>query len=280
MPALTTAIDDFDDFDDFNNCAASKSGHRRLLSAVEPIPSVIESPTITTTPLLPSPPDTSTSVRKYRLSSVSVTAKLVAAVKSAPRTMYAVCMPAPWMVDVAVPAGRYMLTASSRNAGMFMSTGSLNMLSPLAMAATGEPPKVNTWPVPGSMAAPPARKATCTGPISTGPAPYRLESRRRTRVPPALVRTIWRMVCAFSAGPSESGAAIQLVTQSGGVADQAAPASDNMKTTANRRRMGCGIPSFTDLSVPWLIVATVYGSHIPRSTRIPAYPVCALFILR
>ncbi|GAB2882705.1 hypothetical protein GCM10027277_59380 [Pseudoduganella ginsengisoli] len=54
-----------------------------------------------------------------------------------------------------------------------------------------------------------------------GSVPSKFEKRNRILVPPALVRTTWRIVCGLSGAPAPSGAAIQPATQavagSGGV---------------------------------------------------------------
>src|SRR5437764_6608851 len=127
--------------------------------------------------------------------------------------MNAVCMPDPWTVDTATSPGRWMLTGRSPGAGSAIATGSLSALAPGAIVTDARPSKVTGWSVPAWIRAAPACTARRTGPIVTGAVPYRLDRRSRTPDPAMLVRTTWRMVCAFSAGPVESGTAVQTGTQ-------------------------------------------------------------------
>jgi hypothetical protein len=99
------------------------------------------------------------------------------------------------------------------------------------MVTFGAPLKVTGRVVPGTVFELRADVATWTGPIRTGSAPKRLESRMRTRDPPMLVRTICRTLCRSSGGPPESGAAAHAAThdrsiaESDGVVAEVAPRS-------------------------------------------------------
>jgi hypothetical protein len=74
------------------------------------------------------------------------------------------------------------------------STGSLTSGAPGGMTAVALPPKVTGLTVAGSMASPPADKATVVFPIVTGRVPNSFESTMRTWSPPTLMRAICRTV--------------------------------------------------------------------------------------
>ena len=87
------------------------------------------------------------------------------------------------------------------------------------MVTVDTPLKVTERSVSGMIADPLAWAATRMGPIRTGAAPKRFDSRIRTREPAMLVRAICRRLCCSTGGPAESGAAVQAATQVASAAD-------------------------------------------------------------
>lgn len=113
------------------------------------------------------------------------------------------------MVDSATRVGRYRLTTRLLKVGVAMSIGSLSAFSPGAIVTVGRPANLRARSVPAWTLVPPPCKPRCTGQIVSASAPYKLDKRIRIFDPPMLVRTTCRMVCAASAGPAESGTALQ-----------------------------------------------------------------------
>jgi hypothetical protein len=98
MPALSTATPL-----PAARCA-STSGQRRLVSGVEPLPSVIESPTATTAPVYPGA-STCTSLSRMRALN-DCGAGSVACVVALPAASHAVWRPSQWNDSIAVACGR------------------------------------------------------------------------------------------------------------------------------------------------------------------------------
>src|SRR5438105_15755528 len=96
--------------------------------------------------------------------------------------------------------GRYTLTTSSLKFATARSTGSLTAAAPAIIAMADRPPKITRCSVPDLTSAASPASPTLVPPISSGRSPVSFDRRSRTREPPALTRTRWRIVPWTGAG--------------------------------------------------------------------------------
>src|SRR5512142_679050 len=88
-----------------------------------------------------------------------------------------------------------MLTASVSSASTFIGTGSLTASPPAAIRIEVFPANRRARTLPGTTAPAPAEIAIVAEPTLRGSLPPALEIRARTQFPPALMKTMLRMVC-------------------------------------------------------------------------------------
>ena len=185
--------------------AARKSGQRLLVSGVEALPSVIESPIVTMAPgargaradvdaRQEEPGQRGRVDRQLGCAGViarrgQIGGRQRGAVTGRRGSRWPRCPPGdrdrwPARPAAAAPA-RPGRSAAPRRA---------------RIVADGAPPNVKARPVAAAIAAPLPRSATCAAPISSGSLPYWLLNSTRTLEPPMLVRTTCRSVWPATRG--------------------------------------------------------------------------------
>ena len=116
-------------------------------------------------------------------------------------------MPVAWQVHGPVSPLRYRLTDNVARSVTLRSIGSLTSGAPAGIVADVRPSKVTTFSLPTFSLSTPSVSATRAAPIVSAFAPYSFVSRRRTREPPTLRRTIWRTVWSLKLGVAGNGPA-------------------------------------------------------------------------